>query len=742
MQSSQFRRLSGLIVTVLLLALVLLIGSTLMRFPLTPGVELPTPLTDEQRGATATVEAARATEAAAVAAGMQPTFTPTSTPSGAEAAAPAATPDAAQPGAQLGVTLQATPTRRDQASGEPEVAAAPSPLPPAPTRNPNTLPLPDASAPPTATVQFFANPNEVQDVAFAGDSLWAATHQGALRWEIESGAATLAGLEQGLGSVRLSSVVNCPLEAFGLVFGSDAGLQIYSSVDGTWRAELGGGATLRHNDVSALACDVAQGLLAVGYREHGLDIYRLRQGRWYYVERSQQVATQGVSALAIGNGGVIWVASRGALASVNGTRITPYGSGVGPLTGEEITALAADDAGAIWVTAGDRLYRYAEATWQVFSADRVSGDFPSGELADVQPAQGGRVWLAGAAGEICRMDPELESCTPFHAGAEGMAAGPLRALAVGNAGALGYGTAQAGSSVLARNTWRLLALESPFPVASRTFALGADGSGFLWAATSAGVQQLDPAHPAQARLVDLESSGASPAVRTLYADPRGGMWLGGQWASHFDGSNWRHFTQADGLVGDEITAIAEDAQGRIWFGTPVGLSIWTGTGFFNLTSENGLPNAEILALAADATGMWIGSAGGGLYRFENNQLQVLTAENVELPSNTVTALLAGADGVLYVGTDAGLAQFAAGAVTAIDQLPGEPVATLATSPDGSVWAGTQGAGAWVLRDGAWQAVAVQGLTLPSDVNTIAIDLYGGAWLGADNGLVRVAPNAR
>lgn len=742
MQSSQFRRLSGLIVTLLLLALVLLIGSTLLRFPLTPGTELPTPISEAEAGATAAAAAARATESAAIAAGMQPTFTPTAPAAGGEAPAQGTTPAPGQPDAQLGVTLQATPTRR-AAAGEPTVETlAPSPLPPTPTRDPNALPLPDPAAPPTATVQFFANPNEVQDVVFAGDGLWAATQIGALRWDVDTGAATLAGLAQGLGSVRLNSAINCPLEGFGLVFGSDAGLQIHDSADESWRQELGGGSTLRHNDVAALACDTAQGLLVVGYREHGLDIYRQRQGRWYYVERSEQVAPQGVSALAIGSGGVVWVASRGALASVNGTRIATYGAGAGPLTGEEITALAADDAGAIWVTAGDRLYRYAEATWQVYSADRVSGDFPSGELADVQPAQGGRVWLAGAAGEICRMDSELETCSPFYGGAEGMAPGPLRDLAVGSGGTLGFGTAQAGSSLLARNLWRTLALEAPFPAANRTFAVGADAAGFLWTAGSAGVQQLDPAHPDQARLVDLEASGASPAVRTLHADLRGGMWLGGQWASHFDGSAWRHFTQADGLVGDEISAIAEDAQGRIWFGTPVGLSIWTGTTFFNLTGDNGLPNAEISALAADATGMWIGSAGGGLYRFENNQLQVLTAENVDLPSNTVTALLATADGVLYVGTDAGLAQFAAGAVTAINDLPGEPVAALAVSPDGSVWVGTQGAGAWVLRDGAWQAVAVQGLALPSEVNSIAIDLYGGAWLGADDGLVRIAPNAR
>jgi ligand-binding sensor domain-containing protein len=737
LQSSQFRRLTGVIVTVLVVLLVILIGSTLARFPLSPAEGV-------------TSAAGEATATALATAGLQPTFTPT--PGGAEAVT---TPEApASDGAAevgLGVTLEATPTRRDPvtpASSGAETDAPPSEpvvaptLAPAATRDPSLLPLPDPSAPPTATVEFFANPNDVQDVAFAGDDLWAATHAGALQWDVETETGTLAGLADGLGSVRLTSAVECPLEQFGLVFGSDNGLQVYSPASGAWQQITSGGASIRHSDVSALACDATQGLLAVGYAEHGFDLFRARQGRWYYVERSDEVAPQGVTALAIGNGGVVWVASRGALASVNGTRISAYGSGSSPLTGEEITALVTDDNGALWVTAGDRLYRFADATWEVYGADRVAGDFPGGLLADVQAAPGGRVWVAGAAGEICRLDPELDSCSPFYSGVEGMAPGPLRDLAVGSSGALGYGTAQAGSSLLLRSRWRSLALTAPFPAANRTFATAADSNGFLWVAGSAGVQQVDPGNPASARTIDSGEDGTTPSVRTLYADGRGGVWLGGLWASYFDGATWSHFTQADGLAGDEVTAIAEDAQGRIWFGTPVGLSIWTGTTFFNLNGANGLPDAEILSLAADARGMWIGAATGGLYRFEDNKLQVLTAENVGLPSNTITALLAGADGVLYVGTDAGLAQFSDGAVTPVEDLPALRVTSLASSPDGTVWVGTLGGGAWVKRDGVWAPVRVDGVTLPADVRSVTVDLYGGAWLGSDRGLVRVSPRAR
>ncbi|MGL4650961.1 MAG: hypothetical protein ACRC1H_16250, partial [Caldilineaceae bacterium] len=274
MRSSQFSKLTGAIVTVLVLLLVLMIGLTLARFPLTAtegaaGADGSASSADATRAALA----GEATASAGAAAGMLPTFTPTpglpDTP---------ATP-AVMAGSDFGVTLQATPTRRDPAQGA-EAGAAPAagtdsvptaeaPVATAvPTRDPSALPLPDPALPPTATVQFFANGNEVQDVAFADGSFWAATHMGALRWDVDTGAATLAGLEQGLGSVRLSSAADCPLAGFGLVFGSDAGLQIWNPDEDTWRQVVSGGAEIRHRDVSALACDVAQGLLAVGYGEH------------------------------------------------------------------------------------------------------------------------------------------------------------------------------------------------------------------------------------------------------------------------------------------------------------------------------------------------------------------------------------------------------------------------------------------------------------------------------------------
>lgn len=728
MQSPASRTLTGAIVTGLVVVLLFLIVSTLMRYPMGESAGAPTPAAPEP--APAALEPAPAAE---------PVVGET-TPDAASA--PAAADPAAATDPQIAITLQPTPTRRGEepaAAGAGESNAAAETAPAVEEVVEGVLPAPDAASPPQAPLLTFANANWINDVLLVGDTLWAATSGGAIRWDTTRATAESFGVAEGLAGAQLTTAVDCPLEGFGLIFGSPAGLQVLRAADQSWAQVVAGEDALHANNVTALTCSPAQGLLAVGYADQGVDLYRARQGRWSYTELPEG-AGPGVQALAISAGGAVWAASGAVLVQIQGTRVTTITADDSPLTGEEITALAVDSDGALWVTAGDRLYRKQGETWDVYEERRVNGDFPAGVLVDLQPGQSGRVWVAGESGALCRFDPELESCTPYYAESEGMVAGSVTALTVNESGTVAYGTSGQGSGVLARSRWSSLALDGAFPAGNRIYALASDARGFVWAATNVGVQQFDPGRTGSSYLYTPAKDGVSATnVRALFADVTGGVWLGGIGASYFDGRRWTNYTQADGLAGDEITAIAQDSQGRVWFGTRTGLSIWTGTTFFNLTGENGLPDSEILSLAAEGESMWIGSANGGLYRFEKNQLQVLTQENVDLPSNTITALLVTADGGLIVGADNGLARIRAGEVQRLEALADERIVALARGVNGELWAATAASGLFLSWDGeSWNAAeAGQGL-LPNNIGALAVDLWNGVWMGSDSGLVRLA----
>ena len=67
----------------------------------------------------------------------------------------------------------------------------------------------------------------------------------------------------------------------------------------------------------------------------------------------------------------------------------------------------------------------------------------------------------------------------------------------------------------------------------------------------------------------------------------------------------------DGLAGNIVYSIAQDATGAYWFGTNRGLSRYDGATFSNFTVESGLPGNDVYAIAAtDGDDIWVGTRNG------------------------------------------------------------------------------------------------------------------------------------
>jgi ligand-binding sensor domain-containing protein len=382
--------------------------------------------------------------------------------------------------------------------------------------------------------------------------------------------------------------------------------------------------------------------------------------------------------------------------------------------------------------------------WTVNAAESVrenaedGGDYPEAPIVDLVRAEDGTLWLGSQAAEVCRFDPGEGRCVEFYRPetTAGMAAGPLTSLAIDAAGAVYYTTAGSGYAVLEDGAWRTAAVRTPRLAGNEVRALARDAGGSLWAATNTGVQRTTATGAPV--LFTADDTGITPEdVGGLGAGPDGEVWVGGSNAAgaaagRFDGRIWQQLTAEDGLAGSVVQAIAVDAEGRTWLGSDDGISVWDGSSFFVIDREQGLPSADIRALAADPDGVWIGTAGGGLYRFAGSQLQLFNRQNVGLPSDTILHLAEGPDGTLWIGADQGLAQLADGELTQVEAVGERPVSALAVTDTGDVWTAT-GDGALLYGDGeGWVELT---LANPLPGPQIAALLAEGAsvWLGGETG---------
>jgi ligand-binding sensor domain-containing protein len=68
---------------------------------------------------------------------------------------------------------------------------------------------------------------------------------------------------------------------------------------------------------------------------------------------------------------------------------------------------------------------------------------------------------------------------------------------------------------------------------------------------------------------------------------------------------------ADGLAGNIVYSITQDASGAYWFGTNRGISRYDGETFTNFDSTDGLPGNHVYAIAARKDGdVWVGTRDG------------------------------------------------------------------------------------------------------------------------------------
>lgn len=220
------------------------------------------------------------------------------------------------------------------------------------------------------------------------------------------------------------------------------------------------------------------------------------------------------------------------------------------------------------------------------------------------------------------------------------------------------------------------------------------------------------------------------SVHQVLQSREGYLWLateGG--AVRFDGVGFkilRHDTDP-AFTSDDISAIAQDGTGALWFGTSDGLVRDQNSALRRFTARDGLLSMVITSLATASDGSLLVLTAGGLVRFDGSAFHALeTGEPVD-------SLQSAADGtVLLLGNHEGL-RYDHGAIAAatlpLPSTPADPILGLGTGPDGATWVRT--ARTVTLFTPQGQRVWHAGTDLPgSRVQALSVSRDGAAWIGA------------
>ena len=196
-----------------------------------------------------------------------------------------------------------------------------------------------------------------------------------------------------------------------------------------------------------------------------------------------------------------------------------------------------------------------------------------------------------------------------------------------------------------------------------------------------------------------------------------------------------HWKVEQGLSNNTITALLQNRQGYLWLATPSGLLRFDGRQFrcFNRwnTPVMTIDRLTCLWLDVDDT-LWIGSDGGGLYYFRQNQWGTVPQKLSNLHVQTV---LRDRRGSLWIGTQYGLnclRDDRCETFTMSQGLPGNLVYALTEADDGTLLAGSDGRGLAAMRDGKF--VVENHVDPPAGIRALRRGHDGIVRIAAENGL--------
>lgn len=277
-----------------------------------------------------------------------------------------------------------------------------------------------------------------------------------------------------------------------------------------------------------------------------------------------------------------------------------------------------------------------------------------------------------------------------------------------------------------------------------------DSKGNLWVghwkddANMGGISRIAP--DGHIKVFNTANGLHDDHIWCIREDEEGNMLIGTteQGLEIFKGERFVSFSLSDGLLNNQVYAVVEDAQGQIWFGTGLGISVFAGEGrepaFEHYNQSNKFISNQIRFFRKDRyNNIWIGTADQGIYLYSATRKQLVAQpqinNNISYPilAKGITALEIGGEGHLWIGTIDGLVEYDitkdryVATHTQSAGLAGNQITALYTDSKGDLWIGSDNKkGLTHLHQGVFTIVKKLGEVAPT---CITEDRNGKIWVG-------------
>ncbi len=288
-------------------------------------------------------------------------------------------------------------------------------------------------------------------------------------------------------------------------------------------------------------------------------------------------------------------------------------------------------------------------------------------------------------------------------------------------------------------------------------ALAQTQDGFLWLGTEAGLVRFDGV---EFQTFDRDSVPALPGndIRCLLASDDGVLWVG----TNAGLVRWKDgvltdYTMQDGLPENGILSL-ERKNGTLLVRTEQGAAEMSGDRFVP-ANIGGPPRQAELSASGENPGMAIFEtqmSNGVEVTGDRRTLRlratrkaaggsIVLLVGTQIPGSRIQAVFSDKEGMLWIGTNAGLVRWANGKVDKFpltDPLATASILTLMEDREGDLWAGTETDGMQVLRDERFRTLDMrQGLS-SGRITTVVEDGAGTLWAGTQrDGVVALARDA-